>query len=235
MEKERICRTERLIGEAGCAKLVAAKVAVIGLGGVGSYAAEALARTGIGTLLLVDFDAISASNINRQIIALGSTIGCDKITVMAERIADINPLCQVQTKKQFVEEKNIAKLHLQQYDFVVDAIDFVPGKIAIIQYCCQHQIPLICSLGTGNKLHPELLKISDIHKTNVCPLAKAVRKKLREKGIAKGVPVLYSEEIPISPGNEAENGKRVPGSISFVPSVAGLLLAAHVVNTLLQK
>ncbi len=231
--QNRFSRTELLIGKEGQEKLKKAKVAVCGIGGVGSAAAEALARAGVGNLVLLDDDVVNTSNINRQLLALQSTVGQPKVWVMQVRIADINPDCQVEAKQLFLTEKNIAELPTD-CNFVIDAIDYVPGKIAIIQYCRQKNIKIISSMGTGNKLQPELLQITDLAKTSVCPLAKVMRKELKKLNIEKGVSVIFSLEEPKAAQKaKDEKGRQITGSISFVPPVAGMMLAGYVIRQLL--
>ncbi|MGM9567927.1 MAG: ThiF family adenylyltransferase [Clostridia bacterium] len=226
---QRFLRFSALIGEESFASIQKKHVMIFGVGGVGSFVAEALARCGVGKLTLVDFDTVAIHNINRQIHALTSTVGREKADVMKERILEINPSCDVTVVKEKITPENAADCFVFPVDFVADAIDDVPAKIALILGCIQKGIPLISAMGTGNKLHPELLQIDDISKTEVCPLCRSVRKKLRENGVRRGVTVVYSREIPIrSP--LIENGRPVPASSSFVPSSAGLLMASYIVN-----
>ena len=228
---EELLRTTALIGEEGVEKLKSKKVIVIGIGGVGGYTCEALARTGVGQIDLVDSDVVSLSNINRQIIALHSTVGQKKVDAMKERINDINSDIVVNTYDMFVTENNLSTLNLSKYDYVVDAIDTVSSKIAIVELCDKENIKVISSMGAGNKLDPCAFKVSDIYKTAVCPLAKAVRVALKKKGIKK-LKVVYSEETPHVP--TMENGKRVPASCAFIPSVAGLIVASEVIKDLIK-
>lgn len=211
-------------------KLKNARVAVFGIGGVGGYVAEALARSGIGALDLIDKDDVSVTNINRQIVALHSTVGRPKTEVMSERIADINPDCIVTEHKIFYLPDNADSLDLSVYDFVVDAIDTVSAKLELAARTKALGVPFIACLGTGNKVDPSRLKISDISKTSVCPLAKVMRRELRARGI-NHVTVLWSDEIPIK-SKITEDGKPVPASTAFVPPSAGLMIASHVVSTL---
>jgi len=219
-------------------KLFCSHIAVFGIGGVGSYVAEALARCGVGKLTLVDSDNVSASNINRQIIALNSTVGKPKTSVMKDLIADINPDAQVFCHNMFFTAENADCMDFSQFDYVVDAIDTVSSKLLIAQICDKLNIPLISSMGTGNKLHPEMFKIADISKTSVCPLARVMRRELKLRGIKK-LKVLYSEEIPIKPqyneNSEKKGSGMAPGSISFVPSAAGLMIAGEVVRDICGK
>lgn len=225
MEKQ-FERTSMLIGEEGVEALKRASVIVFGIGGVGSYAVEGLARAGIGSLTIVDNDDIDITNINRQLPALHSTVGRSKVAVMAERIKDINPGCEVKARECFFLPETADSFDFTEYDYVVDAIDTVTGKIAIIEKAHREGTPVISSMGTGNKLNPVAFRIADIEKTKVCPLAKVMRRELKKRGIT-GVKVLYSEEEPV------KTGTRTPGSISFVPSVAGLIIAREVVQSVL--
>ena len=227
-------RTALLVGEAGVEKLKKSRVAVFGIGGVGGYVAEALVRSGVGTLDVIDKDVVSESNINRQIIALHSTVGQLKTEVFARRAKDINPNVVVHTHNLFFLPETADEFDFSCYDYVVDAIDTVSGKLAIIEKAKGLGIPVISSMGTGNKLDPTAFAVADISKTSVCPLARVMRRELRKRGIEK-VKVLYSKEeaMPSSVMDE-ESGKPVPGSISFVPSVAGLIIASEVVKDLLK-
>lgn len=236
-------RTEMLIGPSGINALSSATVAVFGVGGVGSHAIEALARCGVGKLVLVDNDSVSLTNINRQSIALHSTLGRPKTLVMKEKLRDLCPAAQVTTFEQFVLPDNLDALFdaikspgnpSGQVRYILDAIDTVTAKLALASYAQSHQIPMIASMGTGNKLHPELFRISDIRDTSVCPLCRIMRKELKARNIHK-LQVCWSPEPPLAPGPSKEDaGKRraIPGSISFVPPVAGLLMAGHIVREL---
>ena len=241
-------RTELLIGSDAMNRLSASTVLIFGVGGVGSHCIEALARSGIGRLILVDPDQVSITNINRQSIAFHSTIGRYKTHVMKERILDINPNAVVETREIFILPENLDAFFgsLQEpMDYIIDAIDTVSAKLAIAAFAYAHGIPLIASMGTGNKLHPELFEIADIGSTSVCPLCKVMRRELKRLGIPN-LTVLYSKEPPIKPANLAEvleppansgrqpsPGRRsVPASISFVPPIAGLLIAGHVIRQL---
>ena len=228
-------RTEALIGEDALNKLKNAHVAVFGVGGVGGYVVEALARSGIGALTLIDNDTIKESNINRQIIALHSTIGEMKTEAFIKRICDINPDTKVNVQNLFFLPETREEVDFTSFDYVVDAIDTVSGKITIAEECNKHSIPLISSMGTGNKLDPTAFEISDIYKTSVCPLARVMRYELRKRGVKK-LKVLYSQEEPLKPQNEEKNetGRAVPASISFVPSVAGLIIGAEVIKDLIK-
>lgn len=234
-------RTEMLIGAQGLSALHSAFIAVFGVGGVGSHAVEALARCGVGRLALIDNDTVSLTNINRQSIALHSTIGQYKTQVMKKKIADINPDAQVFTYEQFILPDNIEELFHNMGDrdaagsgpaYILDAIDTVTAKLALAVYARDHHVPVISSMGTGNKLHPELFRISDISKTSVCPLCKVMRKELKAKNVGR-LKVCWSPETPLSPlpGEEDTKGRRAtPGSISFVPPVAGLMIAGEIVR-----
>lgn len=230
-------RTQLLIGEEGLSKLSSSTVMVFGVGGVGSHCIEALARCGIGRLILVDPDEVALTNINRQSIAYHSTVGQFKTKLMERRIMDINPAAQVVTFERFVLPENLEQLFEEipgTIDYVVDAIDTVATKLALVEYCTAHEIPLLASMGTGNKLHGELFEITDISKTSVCPLCRVMRRELKSRGIYH-LKVLYSKEEPLKPKFESEevtSKRAVPGSISFVPPVAGLLIAGEVVREL---
>lgn len=229
-------RTRLLLGDTNMRLLRNAHVAVFGVGGVGGYVCEALARCGVGSLDLIDSDTVSVSNLNRQILALHSTVGRDKTEVMRERIADIDSSVQVRTYKIFFTPENASDFDFSQYTYVVDAIDTVSGKIALAEHCHEANVPLISSMGAGNKLHPELFEIADIYETSVCPLARVMRTELRKRGIPK-LKVVYSKEIPQKPadGKAPESRRRhLPGSISFTPSAAGLILAGAVVRDILN-
>ena len=237
--EERFIRTAMLIGEDGIERLRSSSVAVIGVGGVGGYAVEALARAGVGALTLIDADTVAESNINRQIIATIESVGMKKTEAFKARIALINPNCRVDTVSRFILPEDLSSLDLRRFDYVVDAIDTVSTKLALAQLCEQEGIPLICSLGTGNKLDPTRLAVSDIYKTSVCPLARAMRTELGKRGV-KHLKVVFSDETPIKPdprmaGSATGGGKAAVGSISFVPSAAGLIIASEVVKDLLAK
>lgn len=220
-------RTIQLIGEDNFKIVQNAKIAVFGLGGVGSYVVESLARSGVRELILVDNDVISKSNINRQIYALNSTVGRYKVNIAKERILDINFNCNVKTYPIFFDKNTLNDIDLSDCDYIIDAIDTVTSKLLLIEYAKSHNIPIICCMGTGNKLDPSKFKIEDISKTSVCPLARVIRKELKDRKI-KNVKVLYSEELPVLK-------TRTPASISFVPSVAGLLISSFVINDIIKK
>lgn len=224
--KEIFSRGASLLGEDGIARLRASRVAVFGVGGVGGFAAEALARSGVGALDLIDHDTVSPSNINRQIIALHSTVGRKKVEVMAERIADICPDTVVRTFDTFYLPETAHLFDFSIYDYVVDAIDTVSGKIALVMQAKAAGTPIICAMGAGNKTDPSAFRVADISQTKVCPLAKVMRVELRKRGITD-VKVVYSEEPPLIPLEEG-----VPGSLAFVPSAAGLMMAGAVVMDL---
>ena len=234
MTEERFARTASLLGEKAIDVLRSASVAVFGLGGVGSYTVEALARSGVGELWLFDFDCVSESNINRQLFALDSTVGMLKTDVAKCRIADINPLTAVHTVSEYMDEGNIgAYLDAARPAYIVDAIDSVPSKIALILAARERNIPIICCMGTGNKLDPAKLQITDIKKTNTCPLAATVRRRLRALGITEGVDVLWSTELPTRPLSQRDEGGRMPpASVSYLPAIAGLMLGGHVIRKL---
>lgn len=227
-------RSELLLGECGMERLSKARVAVFGIGGVGGHACEALARCGVGELHLFDNDRVSVSNINRQIVALHSTVGRYKTHVMKERIEDINPLARVVTYEAFYLPENADEYDLSQYDFVIDAIDTVSAKLELAVRCSNLSVPIVSCMGTGNKLRPDMLEIEDIYKTSVCPLARVMRRELKARGIKK-LPVLYSKEEPIKAVvRESGSPRHAPGSVSFVPSVAGLIIASYVVRRLTE-
>jgi len=222
-------RTELLIGSDALNKLKDSHVAVFGIGGVGSYTVEALTRGGVGTLSLFDGDVVSVSNINRQLIATSENIGQKKTEAAIERIKKINPQTVVYGYDMFIDALNISQVNFSEFDYVVDAIDTVTSKLLLIEYAKKAGVKVISCMGAGNKLDPTAFKIADISKTTVCPLARVMRRELRIRGI-KDVKVLYSKEPAIIPLNNSE--KRITGSISFVPSVAGLIIAGEVIKDL---
>jgi len=245
-----------MVGEEGIERLKNSKVIVFGVGGVGSYTVEALARSGIGQITMVDFDEISESNINRQLHSLRSTIGKSKIDVMKDRILDINPECKVELVKKLVYDdvdeifgnSENKSLNNSKYDFVVDAIDVIRSKVNLIEYCIKNKINIISSMGFGNKMRPEMVEIAKIKNTSVCPMARTIRSILKKKGITN-VPVAFSKEIPVQPNKSElfkeelptefrENNtiprKTTPGSNAFVPGTAGLVLASYVIRKLLE-
>lgn len=231
-------RNRLLMGEDNLKKLKGSKVALFGIGGVGGYVAEALARSGVGSFLLVDNDVISISNINRQIIALHQTVGKYKVDVMKKRILDINPDADVTVSKCFFLPENSGEIDFSGYSYIVDAVDTVSAKIEIVMKAAECNVPVISSMGTGNKLDPSMFQIADIFDTSVCPLARVMRHELRERGIKK-LKCVYSTEKPIKPDDSHMNmddegalKRQIPGSVAFVPSVAGLLMAGEVVRDL---
>ncbi len=220
-------RTEMLIGNAGLKKLAQSHIAVFGIGGVGGYAVEALVRCGIGSIDLIDNDRVSETNLNRQIYALHSTIGKYKVDAAKDRILDINPNIKINIYKTFFSPETSSEFEFSKYDYVIDAIDNVTGKIEIIERAAKAKVPVISSMGAGNKMHPEMFEVEDIYKTSVCPLAKVMRHELKARNI-KGLKVVYSKEAPI------KTGKRYPASNSYVPSSAGLLIASEVIKDLIS-
>ncbi len=230
-------RTQLLYGKDIMEKFSHSKIAVFGIGGVGGYTVEALARSGIGALDLIDSDKVCLSNINRQIYALHSTIGKYKVDVAKERIADINPECTVRTFKTFYLPETADEFELSQYDYIVDAVDTVTAKIELVVQAQKSGTEIISSMGAGNKLDPSRFEVSDIYETSVCPLAKVMRRELRARGI-EHLKVVYSKEIPITPEytpSEFSGKKRIPGSTAFVPSVVGLIIAGEILNELAQN
>jgi tRNA A37 threonylcarbamoyladenosine dehydratase len=245
-------RTELLIGEAALNKLKQSKVAVFGIGGVGSYTVEGLVRSGVGKLVLIDDDCVCLTNINRQLLATRKTVGKSKVEVMKERILEINPDVEVTTFQKFYMPDTADELIFDDYDYIVDAIDTVTGKIDLIQKAKAKNIPIISCMGAGNKLDPTKFEVADIYKTSVCPLAKVMRKELKKRGI-NSLKVIYSKELPIIPketeGSSCATGcicpsgttrkctirRQIPGSISFVPSVAGLIIAGEVIKDIAFK
>ena len=233
-ENKMFSRFELLVGEDNIQKLNQAHVIVFGVGGVGGYVVEALVRSGIGHITIVDNDVVSLSNLNRQIIATQETIGQKKVDVMKKRILSIHPECDVTTLDMFYLPETANQIDLSQYDYVVDAIDTITSKIELAVRCDQ-KIPLISSMGTGNKMNPALLQVSDIYKTSVCPLAKVMRRELKKRRV-KHLKVVYSQELPMKPfaSDEITHKRTIPGSTAFVPSSAGLLIASEVVKDLLK-
>ena len=229
---EKFSRTEMLIGNDGMKRLKNSKVAVFGLGGVGSYVCEGLARSGVGSFVLVDFDKIDESNINRQLIATVNTIGQCKTDLMKERILEINPDASVETYKEFYLADSEADIITDDLSYAVDCVDTIMAKIAIVCSCKELGVPVISSMGTGNKLDPTMLEVADIYDTTVCPLARIMKKDLRKRNIDK-LKVVYSQEHPINTNDCPINQNRkfkVKGSVSFVPSVAGLIIAGEVIK-----
>lgn len=249
----RFSRTELLIGPDGLHKLNNQRVAVIGLGGVGSYTVEALARAGVGWLILVDFDEICLTNTNRQIHAVAGNYGRSKVEVMTERVKAINPEAIVVSWKEFLTAENVETILHGRISYVVDAIDTVYSKVALIAYSVENGIPVISSMGTGNKFDPLAFQITDISKTHTCPLAKSVRKALRDKAITSGVKVLFSTETPVEPKSDVPTchggcicphqddevwnctkRRQIPGSMPYLPPIAGLIIAGEVIQDLLK-
>ncbi len=231
----RFDRTELILGREAMDKLAASRVAVFGIGGVGGHAAEALVRSGIGEIDIIDKDTVDITNLNRQLVALDSTVGRFKTEVMKERMLDINPAVKVNEHRCFFLPETSSEFDFSRYDYVVDAVDTVTAKIELVMACNAVGTPIISSMGAGNKLHPEMFKIADIYKTAVCPLAKVMRRELKARGI-KHLKCIYSEEVPMehSASGEGNEERRIPGSIAFVPSAAGLIIAGAVVRDLLN-
>lgn len=227
-------RTEMLIGTQAIARLQAAHVAVFGVGGVGGHTAEALIRAGVGSITLVDNDTIAPSNLNRQVVALHSTLGRSKVQVMAERLRDINPEVNVTYCEMFYLPENADAIDLSAFDYVVDAVDTVAAKLELITRASTLHVPIICAMGAGNKLDPGKILITDIFKTDTCPLARVIRTQCRKHGIRR-LKVAYSTEPALTPANPQEEGSRTPGSMSFVPSVMGLMMAGEVVRDLISR
>ncbi len=230
-ENERFSRTELLLGEGAIKKLSSTRVAIFGVGGVGGYVAEALCRSGVGEIDLIDADTVSVSNINRQIIALTSTVGRPKVEVMRDRMLDINPEIKVGTHEIFYSEECSEEIDLSMYDYVVDAIDTVKSKLHLIAKAKACGVRIISSMGAGNKLDPTAFVVSDIYKTSVCPLARVMRTELRKRGV-KDLKVVYSKEEPYRAVAQGEGTRHAPGSVAFVPSVVGLIIAGEVIKDL---
>jgi len=231
---KRFSRTEALVGEKAMKKLAKSKVCIFGIGGVGSYALEAIVRAGIGTIYVIDNAKVDETNINRQLIAMDSTVGLMKTQVALNRMKDINPDLKITLFNEFADFTTIPEMIPADTDYIIDAIDSIQSKLSLIEYAGKEGIPIISCMGTGNKLHPEKLMISDINKTSVDPLARIIRQELKKRNIKK-LQVVWSDEIPVISGDklpENEDGRKVPASISYVPSSAGLLLASVVVNDL---
>ena len=231
---EKFSRTELLIGEKAVEKLANSRVAVFGVGGVGGYVVEALVRSGVGTLDLIDNDDVSISNINRQIIATTKTVARPKVDVAKERALEINPNVKVNVYQMFYTSETSGQFDFSQYDYVVDAIDTVGGKLSLVEKSKSAGVPIICAMGAGNKLDPTMFEVADISQTSVCPLARVMRTELKKRNISD-VKVVYSKEIPQkSDLMDEKTGKSVPGSISFVPSVVGLIIAGEVIKDLIK-
>lgn len=227
MSEERNSRTAALIGEKGVALLSKKRVAVVGLGGVGGYAVEALARAGVGALLLVDGDTVVESNLNRQLFATASTVGMRKGEAAKARINDVAPECRLEVRNVFFHGETAEEFSLLQCDYVIDAIDSVKDKLDLLEYCLKKEIPVISAMGAGNKRNPEKFKVADISKTHTCPLARVVRTEMKKRGFSH-FKTVFSDELPTVK-------ERTPASISFVPGIAGLMLAAEVINDLLEE
>ena len=232
-------RTEMLFGKENIKNLKEKRIAIFGIGGVGSYALEALVRMGVGNIDIIDNDVVSLSNINRQLIALHSTVGQYKVDVAFNRCKDINENCNIKTYKQFYLNNDDQSFDFASYDYVVDAIDTISGKISLVLECQKHNTPIISSMGTGNKIDPTKLCVKDIYKTSVCPLAKVMRRELKRRGVKK-LKVVYSEELPkkqdnsiIDKENFSGSRRTIPASCSFVPSTAGLIIASEVIKDLI--
>lgn len=231
---EKFSRTELLIGKNAVEKLANSRVAVFGVGGVGGYVVEALVRSGVGTLDLIDNDDVSISNINRQIIATTKTVGRSKVEVAKERALEINPNVKINVYQMFYTSDTEEQFDFSQYDYVVDAIDTVVGKLSLVEKSKSAGVPIICAMGAGNKLDPTKFEVADISKTSVCPLARVMRTELKKRNITD-VKVVYSKEIPQKTDLvDEKTGKSVPGSISFVPSVVGLIIAGEVIKDLIK-
>lgn len=226
---ERFTRSTLILGADGMEKLKRARVAVFGIGGVGGYVVEALARTGVGALDLTDNDVVSVSNINRQIIADTETVGRYKVDVAAERVRRINPDCKVTVNKTFFTPETSGKFDFSSYDYVVDVIDTVTGKLGLIMCAKAAGVPVISSMGAGNKLDPTAFRVADIYETSVCPLARVMRTELRKRGV-DSLKVVYSREEPVKATAGEEHGRHAPGSVAFVPSVVGLIIAGEVIK-----
>lgn len=233
--KEEFSRTAYVYGEEAIEKLNKSRVAVFGVGGVGGYICEALCRAGVGSIDIFDRDSVSVSNINRQIIALHSTIGRPKVEVMKERMLDINPDCKITAHNVFYLPENADEFDLSGYDYIADAVDTVAAKLEIAERAYKLGIPVISAMGAGNKTDPTRFEVADIANTTVCPLARVMRRELKARGIKK-YKVVYSKEDPIKSGViDEESGKAIPGSLSFVPSAVGLIMAGEIVNDLVKK
>jgi len=232
--KNQFSRTEYLLGKDAMLKLSSSHIAVFGLGGVGGYVLEALARSGVGKIDIIDNDEINITNLNRQLIALNSTIGQTKVFAWEQRLKDINPEIEVVSYEKFCTKDNISEFNFKQYDYIIDAIDTVSAKIAIIEKAKKENVPVISSMGTGNKIDPLQFEIADISKTSICPLARVIRTELKKRNI-KNVKVLYSKEVPKeSPLRDEATNKVIPASCAFVPSVAGLIIASELIKDLIR-
>lgn len=234
---DQFLRTKMLLGEEGFSKLQQSRVAVFGIGGVGGYVAEALVRTGLGAIDIIDNDTVSLTNLNRQIIATHDTVGMQKVDVMEQRLLAINPDVKIKKHTCFFLPETAGEIDFSQYDYIVDAIDTVTGKIALVMESDKAGVPIISSMGTGNKLDPAKLVVTDIYKTKICPLAKVMRRELKKRQVKK-LKVVYSEEIALKPAPAEEEGvtkRAIPGSLMMVPASAGLMIASEVVRDLLKE
>lgn len=242
MAQHAFSRSELLIGKDSLEVLKNSKVVVFGIGGVGSFTTESLARAGVGHLILVDNDTVDITNLNRQIHATLETVDRAKVEIMKERIALINPNCKVETIQEFILEENIANIIPDDVDYVVDAIDTITTKLGLAEYCAKKNIRIISSMGTGNKMDPSRFKVADVYKTSVCPLAKVMRHELKKRRVKK-LKVVFSDELPATPDPEqvkeflkmSPNKRQIPGSISFVPPVAGMIIGGEVIKDLLKS
>lgn len=233
MTEDAQTRTRQLLGDAAMERLHRATVAVFGIGGVGGAAAEALVRSGVGNLVLIDHDTVSVSNLNRQIFATTATVGRDKVDAAAERLYAVNPDLNLVCRKEFFLPETAAAFDFSAFDYVVDAIDTVSGKIALVLAAQEAGVPIISSMGTGNKRNPAGFEVADIYQTSVCPLARVMRRELKKRGV-KQLKVVYSKEEPLPCGTTDADGKRIPASVAFVPPAAGLVIAGAVVNDLTE-
>lgn len=232
--KEQFTRSALLFTNENIEKLANKHVAIFGIGGVGGYVVEALARTGIGHFTLVDHDEVSITNINRQIIATMNTIGRKKVDVMKERILSISPETEVLTYDTFFLEEHADEFDFSSFDYIVDAVDTVSAKLALVMKAKETGVPIISAMGAGNKLDPTQMEVADIYETSVCPLAKVMRYELRKRGV-DSLKVVYSKEKPIATETLVENGKRIPGSVAYVPSTMGLIMASEVIHDLIKE
>lgn len=238
--QEEFSRTRMLLGDAAMEKLASSRVAVFGVGGVGGFAAQALARSGVGKIELIDSDTVALSNLNRQLVAFHSTLGQYKTEVMKKMIEDINPLAEVTEQRIFFLPETADRFDFSSYDYVVDAVDTVTAKILLVEQCTACAVPIISSMGAGNKLDPTAFEVTDIYKTSVCPLAKVMRRELKKRGVKK-LKVVYSKEpaLTVKGSSESEDAgssrRSTPGSVSFVPSVAGLIIAGEVIKDLIAE
>lgn len=234
MTDERFARSALVLGEAAMDALARSRVIVFGAGGVGGAAIEALARAGVGAISVVDSDCVSVSNINRQILAADSTVGLPKTEAARRRVADIAPDCRFTGYEHFFTPEDCGGIDLSEYDYIIDAIDTVKSKLYLIEESTRLGVPIICSMGTGNKTDPTRLTVSDISKTNTCPLAAVIRRECRKRGIRR-LRVVWSDELPVRAVADSENGRHAPGSVSFVPPVAGMIAAGEVIKAISSR